>query len=294
MKILFLSADSDSLIPELEQLLNEEQDGVFEFYDDLTGDLDDMDLIFMDYSLLEFDQNFFDVLKQKDKVALLITDNDYDEINKILYETGVNHLLSSVDDMKELIVAYSKEKRWSPEDFLQGDVVRSELVLSSSLNVGDQVEKLLEAHDFSECFSDLKNYVTFILDEAISNALFNAPVDQSGQHLYKGIKRSTTVTMIPGKDVEVAVMSDEKNIVIQVKDYFGSLSQNNIFDYLPTPGENRKEGMGLGMYLIFRYGQKFIINVEKKRYTENLIVLEKNKRFKNYDQKEKSFHLICK
>lgn len=294
MKILFLSADSDSLIPELEQLLGEVSQDSFEFYDDLNIDLDEVDLIFMDYSLLEFDQQFFDVLKQKDKVALVITDNDYDEINRILYETGVNHLLSSVEDMKELILLQAKHGRWRPDDFLSGQVVRSELVISSSLNVSEGIEKLLEPHDFSECFNDLKNYMASILDEAVSNALFNAPVDSAGYHPYKGLKRSNPVTMIPGKDVEVTVSSDDKNFVIQVKDYFGSLSQNNIFDYLPTPGENRKDGMGLGMYLIFRYGQKFIINVEKKKYTENLIVLEKNKRFKNYDQKEKSFHLICK
>lgn len=294
MKILFLSADSDSLIPELEQLLAQESGQDFEFFDDLTLDLDKADLIFMDYELLEFDQQFYDVLKQKEKVALVITDNDYDQINRILYETGVNHLLSSVEDMQELILTHARERRWSSSDFLEGEVTETQLVLSSSVNVGDQIEKLLEGHDFSHCFNDLKSYVSFILDEAISNALFNAPVDSLGWHPYKGIARSTPVTMIPGKDVEVSILSDEKRIVIQVRDFYGSLSQNNLFDYLPNPGENRKDGMGLGMYLIFRYGQKFIINVEKNKYTENLIVLEKSKRFKTYDQKEKSFHLVCR
>lgn len=294
MKILFLSADSDSLIPELEQLLAQESGQEFEFFDELTVDLEGADLIFIDHGLLEFDQQFYEILKQKEKVALIITDTDYDQINRILYETGVNHLLSSVEDMRDLILTQARKKRWNPSDFLEGKVTETHLTLSSSVNMGDKIERLLEGHDFSQCFNDLKSYVSFILDEAISNALFNAPVDSQGHHPYKGIKRSTVVTMIPDKDVEVSVLADEKTIVIQVRDFYGSLSQNNIFDYLPTPGENRQEGMGLGMYLIFRYGQKFIINVEKNKYTENLIVIEKNKRFKNYDGKEKSFHLICR
>lgn len=300
MNILFLSNLAEYLIPEIQSRLTTEQNDQIDFYDELISP-EDADLIFMDYSLSEFKELFNDVLKFRKKVVLLIGEDNYDDINGILYETGVNHLftvsenleqLNFVSDITEFIQEWTYERDTSV--IIPNPTHMTSTQVISSKNIDQAIQELLIGHDFSECFDDMPSCLTNILDEALSNALFRAPVDTAGNYLYRNHSRSETVNAIPGKEVEAKLYTDDKNTVICIKDFYGTLTENNIFDYPPDTGEERQEGMRLGMYLIFRYGHKYLINVARGQYTENIIVIENSKRFKNYDVREKSFHFFIK
>ena len=297
MNILFLSAIADSLIPELQERLSPEQNRKIQFFNELTIAPAEADLIFIDYSLCEFKEFFYDILKFKNKVAILIPEDDYGKINNIFYTTGVNHLfsiaeneeqLNFIDDMKDFIL------NWGTHPSLDNLMPNPEYVTSSSIVSSNDIEAgvkhLLAGHDFSESFDGLPAIINNILDEALSNAIFRAPIDSSGEYLYRNRRRTDDIVMIPGKEVEAKLLSNKDKIVISVKDLYGTLTENNLFDYPPDTGEERRAGMRLGMYLMFRYGHKYIINVVRNKFTENIIIIEKSRRFKNYDLREKSFH----
>jgi sigma-B regulation protein RsbU (phosphoserine phosphatase) len=91
----------------------------------------------------------------------------------------------------------------------------------------------------------------------------------------------------------VEVISDKNKVVISVTDFYGTLTEKEIFDFI-TKGEitEKQGGAGIGIYLIFKFAHKLIINIEHKKYTEFLIVIERDKRFKWFTSKEKSFHLF--
>jgi hypothetical protein len=301
MNILFLSILADYLVPKIQEKLTSEQRKKTHFFDELTIPPEQADIIFMDYSLSEYKDLFYEILKSKKKVVILINEDHYNEINKILYETGVNHLfcvsenpleLNFISDISEFIQNWSKERTSTNIMPAPKHVTTTKMISSKNLDM--ILADLLKGHDFSNCFDGLPSLINNILDEALSNALFNAPVDANGNYLHRNHSRSEVVTAIPGKEVEVSLLTDEKNTVISIKDFYGSLTENNIFDYPPLVGEERKEGMRLGMYLIFRYGHKYLINVSQGKYTENIIVIENSRRFKNYDLRERSFHFFIK
>lgn len=301
MNILFISAYTDFLVPEIQKHLSPEQNKQISFYDEFKITPEEADIIFMDYSLSTYKELFYDVLKHKKKVAIMIVEDDYNEINTILYKTGVNHLftisenqnrINFIADISEFIVNWSTE--WGTSKIIPSPKHMTSKKIVTSKNIDQDIQDLLKGHDFTNCFEDLPSCISNIINEGLSNALFNAPVDTSGNYLYRNLLRSETVTMLSGKEVEVSLFTDEKSTVISIKDFYGTLTENNIFDYPPLIGENRKNGMRLGMYLIFRYGHKYIINVVKKRSTENIVIIENSRRFKTYDVREKSFHFFLK
>jgi sigma-B regulation protein RsbU (phosphoserine phosphatase) len=169
----------------------------------------------------------------------------------------------------------------------------SEASILSSEGIMESIQGLLAGHDFTECFEGMEDYLTQILNESILNAIFNAPVDDLGSHMFKRMNKKTRIHMIPGKEPVARVLSDAKKFVISIKDFYGSISRADIYDYLPHGEIREKEGgAGIGMYIVFKYSHKFVINVEPRKFTEMIFVIDKDKRFKWYSSKEKSFHLF--
>lgn len=295
-KILVLSPNAAKLIPSINKLLLGAGVQDIAFYTEM--DIINADIVLVDHAVLDQGNNLELIRKHISKVAILVSLADFDEIKLILNKTKAHHLFglsgpNSLSDIKDFIIYAIEHKKWTVETLMPKPLKVTSSSISTSQNLSDQVEHLLESHDFSQCFTGAKTFLAHILDEALSNALFSAPVDQSGQYLYRNRTRSEAVQMIPGKEVEAKVYYDQKKFIIKVKDFYGSLSPKEIFESLPV-GEIRAEagGAGIGMFLMFKYSHKYIVNLEPGHSTECLIVVENEKQFKIYDMKEKSFHLF--
>jgi hypothetical protein len=295
--ILLLSASASKLIPNIEKLLVKSGVSHVVFHTELH--MADADLIFMDHTYAEKDSELYSkALTYVSKLCILVSIADFEEINRILNKTHGHHLFglsspNSLSDIKDFIIYWIGQKKWSAEMFVPVPIKITSASLNNSQNLNDKIEELLVGHDFSKSFSGIESFLTHILNEALFNAFFNAPVDNDGNYIYREKNRSEIVHMIPGKDVEVNVYSDAKKFVVSVKDQFGSITENDVFEYLPNGEVSEKAGgAGIGMHLIFKYAHKYIINVEKGVKTEVLVVIENDKQYKIYDLKEKSFHLF--
>lgn len=295
--ILILSASASKLIPNIEKLLVKSGVHHVVFHTELH--MADADLIFMDHNFAEKDSEMYSkALTYVNQLCILVSLADFEEINRILSKTHGHHLFglsspNSLSDIKDFIIYWIEKKKWSADIFIPAPIKVTSTSLNNSQDLNEKIEVLLAGHDFTKSFKGIENFLTHILNEALFNALFNAPVDKDGFHIYRNKNRSEVVHMIPGKDVEVSVYSDTKKFVVSVKDHFGSITEKDIFEYLPNGEVSEKEGgAGIGMHLIFKYAHKYIINVEKGIKTEALIVIENDKQYKIYDLKEKSFHLF--
>jgi hypothetical protein len=295
--ILILSESASKLIPNIEKLLVKSGVTRVVFHTDLH--MADADLIFMDHTYAEKDSELYSkALSYVSKLCILVSIADFDEINRILSKTHGHHLFglsspNSLSDIKDFILYWIENKKWSAKIFVPAPLKVTSASLNNSQNLNDRIDELLVGHDFSNSFTGIDNFLTQILNEALFNAFFNAPVDQNDVHIHRSKNRSEVVHMIPGKDIDVSVYSDAKKFVVSVIDHFGSITEKDIFDYLPNAEiHNKAGGAGIGMHLIFKYGHKYIINLEKGIRTEVLIVIENDKQFKIYDLKEKSFHLF--
>lgn len=295
--ILILSASANLLIPNIEKLLVKSGVTHVVFHTELH--MADADLIFMDHTYAEKDSELYSkALNYVSKLCILVSLADFEEINRILSKTRGHHLFglsspNSLSDIKDFIIYWVENKKWSSEIFIPKPTKVTTAKMNSSQNINDKIDELLAGHDFSKSFKGIENFLIQIMNEALFNAFFNAPVDNNGVHIYRYKNRSEVVHMIPGKDVEVSVSSDAKKFVVSIKDFYGSITEDDIFQYLPNSEIQHKDGgAGIGMHIIFKYAHKYIINVEPGKKTEALMVIENDKQFKIYDLKEKSFHLF--
>jgi sigma-B regulation protein RsbU (phosphoserine phosphatase) len=99
------------------------------------------------------------------------------------------------------------------------------------------------------------------------------------------------------RQVQLALGMDDKGVALSVQDSFGGLSYSTLIESLrrsfaEKTAMDKKDGAGLGLYLTFLHSNQFIINFRENFRTEVICIIDKNKRYKNYKQRIRSFHFF--
>ena len=235
------------------------------------------------------------------KLSIVATLTEHPQMNDILKTTKVSHLFGmsgshTIKDIKAYFTAVIENKFWTPDTFITPPVTkRSHTSFNTSDHLNEQIEAAIQPHDFSHTFEGFKAIMIQILNETLTNALFNAPVDANGDFLHRSQNRRETIVSDPNKAPSLEIVEDEDKIIFSVKDFYGTLTKDVIDHYL-THGElaEKDGGAGVGLYLILRHAHKLVINLDPGKMTEFIIVLHKFKRFFHYQTLEKSYHLYIK
>lgn len=169
----------------------------------------------------------------------------------------------------------------------------------SSRQKGDVVAAAEEFAVEAGCQRQVAEGFATAVDEALSNALYNAPVDAAGAPLYAGYPRTVPVDLAPGAGVRIELASDGRRLGMSSLDRFGSLAPAVVLDYLsrcfaqrayaPVEGSG---GAGLGLYELIHLVQHFIVNVAPGRRTEVIGLIEVGPSFRRFAMKPKSFNLF--
>ncbi len=137
------------------------------------------------------------------------------------------------------------------------------------------------------------------LDELITNALYNAPVDAQGRHRFAATHRNEEV-MLDGKEcVDVTFCADGQRIGVSVSDPFGTLRPETTVAYLAKcmrKGDDQVDqkagGAGLGLYCAYEAASHLALNVQRGRRTEAIAILDVRGRFKDFASRPKSFNVF--
>jgi hypothetical protein len=170
------------------------------------------------------------------------------------------------------------------------------------LSSRQKVEVILAAEAFAVeagCHRQVAEGFATAIDEALTNALYNAPVNGDGRPLYAHHPRTVPVDLGPSLVVRIELASDGRRLGMASIDPFGSLSPAVVLDYLSRCFAQRayapldaSGGAGLGLYQLFHLVQHFVINVAPGRRTEVIGLLEIGPSFKRFAMKPKSFNLF--
>lgn len=93
------------------------------------------------------------------------------------------------------------------------------------------------------------------VDELAMNALFDAPVDETGRPVFAGVPSGTRVRLRTDASAVVRFGWDARRFVVGVRDEFGTLSRATVLAHLAKglrasePVDRRAGGAGLGLYL---------------------------------------------
>jgi hypothetical protein len=94
------------------------------------------------------------------------------------------------------------------------------------------------------------------VDEMLSNALYDAPVDTRGKPLFQGVSPRARIALRSEHSAAVHYACDGKRLAISVRDVFGTLDRRTVLGYLhkcahaERPIDRKVEGAGLGLYLM--------------------------------------------
>jgi hypothetical protein len=185
---------------------------------------------------------------------------------------------------------------------LADDIFGLEKVLVSgtqihSQTVGDYEEK-------TRCMSAISEFVEGIgaasrnhrepiaqcIDEMLMNALYDAPVDKKGTHIFAGTPTRARIMLRTEQKVVVQYGYDGKQFAVSVRDAFGSLGREMVLRNLSKslhaeqPVDRRAGGAGLGLYLMTNAASTVHFNVLPGIATEALCAFDLETSNRELDQ----------
>lgn len=185
------------------------------------------------------------------------------------------------------------------EKYFAWDARGYALRLSSSEEKGRVVEA---AEDFSRqlCVAPrMQALVATVLDEFVSNALYNAPVDEGGAFRFRDYRRTRPVRLGDGEAIDVRFCADGRRLGVSVSDPFGSLEPENVRSAIArglrrtAPSWDRDEGgAGLGFYCAFESVSHLVVNIDARRRTELIGILSLRDTYRDFLDSGKSFNVF--
>lgn len=149
------------------------------------------------------------------------------------------------------------------------------------------------------CSPRIVEMVETIVDELVTNAIYNAPRTAEGQPKYAMLSRRETVVLEGHEAAELQFACDGDYIAIAQVDPFGSLTQDTVISYLnrclvkgPRQISSGSGGAGIGLFRVFQSLSKFIINIEPGRKTEVICLIDLRLTMRRFRVAPKSFHIF--
>lgn len=144
--------------------------------------------------------------------------------------------------------------------------------------------------------SRMATVIANAVDEVLMNAIFDAPVDSMGRHLFESTSRATNFNLDGQRAVELRVAYDGDYVTITAVDLFGSLDKNKLLSAISkiyTDQEYRVRsavaGAGIGLASVFHSGGSFFFSSESRSKTEVTVFF---KRCDNYREFKSQFRFL--
>ena len=144
--------------------------------------------------------------------------------------------------------------------------------------------------------SRMATVIANAVDEILMNAIFDAPVDSMGKHLYESTSRATNFALEGPRAVDLHVAFDGEYVALTAVDLFGSLDKNKLLTAISkiyTEQEYRVRssvaGAGIGLASVFHSGGSFFFASESGARTEVTVFF---KRCDSYREFKSQFRFL--
>lgn len=126
-------------------------------------------------------------------------------------------------------------------------------------------------------------------DEIIMNAIFDAPIDETGKYIHLQTPRSKDIMLDPKNTVEFSVAFDGRTLGISVNDQYGSLDKKKLLRHISKSYESDEfkvkttvAGAGIGLANVYRNCAGIIFECEQGLRTQVTILYRKTDSFKDF------------
>lgn len=270
---------------------------------------DAVDIVVVDYDGLSLSERTLFIetyadYKQETRIVLLSAGAVRDDFPMLFGAHVLTNLVARNDGTgaQELFITLTK--------LLHGEVFGIEKYfpwgispLVRSVASSDDREAVLdETSAFAEARGVQPRFVELLLsvvDEMVTNALYNAPVDADGRFRYAATDRRVNIELEPHEAAELKLTCDGIRIGVSITDPFGSLSEPLLLEYLAkcfrrdADQVDRKEGgAGLGFYYLLQSMSQLVVNISPARRTEVIGMLDIRHGMREFAAGGKSFNVF--
>jgi hypothetical protein len=268
-----------------------------------------VDLAFVDVAAQE-PREVVAEARDRAPVVMLATGGDQKTMIDFVCELEVEHFLARPEDSDDAFDSLAREVVVTAEKLLRRDLFGIEKYLPSfGMELSSiEVKSAQERDDVVECVADhvawlgagseAKRAVAAVVDELVTNAIYDAPRTSDGAPRYASRDRKEKFSLDPWEYVTVRWGSNGDHIAISVSDWFGALRPEHVRACLRrclADGdqiEQKEGGAGLGMYTALSYCTQLVVNIEHGTRTE-LIALIDLRRGQAVRRGGRSLHLFC-
>lgn len=275
----------------------------------VVADLDppaevELDLAAHEAFLVDVSQRRLDSSQDRPRILLLADRRQKTELGQLFRLPFLTNLIAKSHPLTldELIITVGKIVRhdiFGIEKYLCYGVKPIAHEVSSSRQKDALLEAVSAYADGLDISKRLVNEAKAVADELIMNAIYNAPVRIDGSRPYAGRSRTEPVDLRDDETATFTYACDGRQLVIAMRDRFGSLTADTVRDYLRrcfAMGSDQIEakagGAGIGLYFIVEKLNKLIINISAGRGTEIIGVIDISGSYRDYAEKYKSFHIF--
>lgn len=204
----------------------------------------------------------------------LLGDRAYQHMPRILSTGAVTNLLVHPMPLlaEELIVTAHKLIRrdlFGMEKYLLWGTAPSRAVLTRASHRSALVERVADAVRTTGQSPRVASMAMLITDELLSNAVHNAPIDETGHHYRRELPRDVEIELDERHHVELRWACDARYLAIEVTDRFGSLDRETILRSLSKSDVRETGGgAGMGIALTYRSCDHLVFNLAPGKRTE--------------------------
>jgi hypothetical protein len=132
---------------------------------------------------------------------------------------------------------------------------------------GKAIDTILSFAEQSKMRRRVRSAIGQVCEELLMNALYDAPVDESGNQIFAEVDPHDRTQSRSPRPVSIRYAATETSFAIAVRDRFGRLAKNTILAYIdkclrsPVQIDRKTYGAGLGLYLVANAAASYVVNV---------------------------------
>ena len=215
---------------------------------------------------------------QKAKIIHILNDGSITDRLNLFKDPRTASLLCHDErfDDDEFICSATKALRgdvFGLQKYFPWGVTTFSMIVESYEQKGLAIDVLMEYAKLAGVRGPVRDRIQLVCDELTMNALYHAPMDQSGTPLYEGKSPRELAQLEQVKPVQIQYGCSGRYFGISVRDGGGSLTRKKALEYLIRAKtgshiESKVGGAGLGLVSVLQSVSKLIFNLDPGYSTE--------------------------
>ncbi|MCA9523170.1 MAG: hypothetical protein KC609_19475 [Myxococcales bacterium] len=228
-------------------------------------------------------------LKLQKPILVLVQGHDLSQVMELWSDGRVGHILAYRDedlDEHELIVSITKLTKgdiFGLQKYFTWGVTLFSMKVFNYQEKAAAISYIDEAAKDSGARGQLRRKIQLAADELLINALYHAPVDESGREIFGEKTGDERVAVTLKEPVTLRYATDGRGFAIAIRDAYGSLSRKRLLTYLQRSSdtkadmETKKTGAGLGLHEVLRSASSIAWNLSPGAQTEVICLFDMEK-----------------